>query len=88
VGIYLPRNVWEHGKLYVGFSRVRSPEHLRIVLIPDEKQGFDAEHDTFFTNNTVKRHLWDFSTERQLDPQGPLREVIPWMNRVNVSGKI
>jgi hypothetical protein len=58
VGIYLPRHISDHGKLYVAFSRVRRPSDIGVVIIPDTKQGYSRSNRAWFTINTVERNLW------------------------------
>ena len=36
VGLYLPRPVFTHGKLYVAISRVTSRKGLKILALDDE----------------------------------------------------
>ena len=39
VGLYLVNNVFAHGQLYVGFSRVRKMSSLRVALDPNREHN-------------------------------------------------
>ncbi|RDX77118.1 hypothetical protein CR513_42823, partial [Mucuna pruriens] len=36
IGLYLPKPIFPHGKLYVAISRVKSSKDLRILILDDE----------------------------------------------------
>jgi ATP-dependent DNA helicase PIF1 len=56
VALYLPSPVFSHGQLYVGISRVGSPEDLGIMITPTHIQGnFEAYPDRLLTSNVVYR---------------------------------
>lgn len=64
VGVYMPRHNFIHAKLYVALSRVRSPENIRMYIIPDQHQG--VHNGVYYTRNVVDRQLWDLSLPRLL----------------------
>ena len=47
IGIYLPRPVFAHGMLYVGFSRVIAMRFLRVISIGNKNA------EGVFTRNVV-----------------------------------
>ena len=52
VGLYLYKPVFTHGQLYVGLSRVRSIDGLRIVLGEHDGQKFNT------TKNVVYKEIF------------------------------
>ncbi|XP_059486735.1 uncharacterized protein LOC132203177 isoform X2 [Neocloeon triangulifer] len=72
VGLYLPNYLEEHGKPYVGLSRVKSPDDIKLLILKDTRQGYCREIGQWFTHNPVRRELWDLHMERRPPaPQQP-----------------
>ena len=44
VGVWLERQVFSHGQLYVACSRVSNPNHLRFAIKPDDNTGLAARN--------------------------------------------
>jgi ATP-dependent exoDNAse (exonuclease V) alpha subunit len=42
VGLYLPKQVFTHGQLYVAFSRVKKRDGLRVMVDDEESKEDDA----------------------------------------------
>ncbi|CAO3639540.1 unnamed protein product [Mucor hiemalis] len=51
VGLYLPEPVFGHGQLYVAFSRVKSPDSIKILLKKEESKIEGQEG--YYTKNVV-----------------------------------
>lgn len=70
VGVYLPRYVSDHGKLYVALSRVRRQTDVKLLILNDYRQGFHEGIGEWFTPNPVKQQLWNLALDReQPDPE-------------------
>ncbi|TVU41957.1 hypothetical protein EJB05_15519 [Eragrostis curvula] len=52
VGVYLPSPVFSHGQLYVAFSRITSPDGLRVLI-----ENSPAEHANS-THNVVYKEIF------------------------------
>ncbi len=58
VGIFLPEPVFGHGQLYVGFSRVRSSNDVKIKILAGPRQGKLVKgSDKMFTVNVVYKEV-------------------------------
>jgi hypothetical protein len=57
----MDRYVSDHGKLYVGVSRVKRPDAIKMLIMTDTRQGYNTELKQWYTHNPVKRQLWDLS---------------------------
>jgi hypothetical protein len=64
VGLYLPRNISDHGKIYVALTRVRRPSDIRVVILPDDKQGYSRRLKQWYTQNPVQRSLLNTTEPR------------------------
>lgn len=52
VGIYLRQPVFDHGQLYVSFSRVRSSEYFKVLVMQFEQLN---NLEFVYTDNVVYR---------------------------------
>ncbi|XP_065348692.1 ATP-dependent DNA helicase PIF1-like [Cloeon dipterum] len=62
VSVFLKRHISDRGMLYVALSRVRRSENIRMVVVPDDKQGYHNEKGLWFTQNPVRKQLWDLDS--------------------------
>ena len=54
VGIYLRQPVFDHGQLYVTFSRVRSSEYFKVLVMQFEQLN---NLEFVYTDNVVYRQI-------------------------------
>jgi hypothetical protein len=59
--MYMDRYVSDHGKMYVGVSRVKRPDAIKMLIMTDTRQGYNTELKQWYTHNPVQRQLWDLS---------------------------
>jgi len=66
VGIYLRKSVFDHGQLYVAFSRVRSMNDVRVLVLNSFNQGYlTSNRDQVFTSNVVYQEVLIGQNNRQ-----------------------
>ena len=58
VGIFLRKPVFDHGQLYVAFSRVRSMNDVRVLVLNTFNQGYlTSNRNQVFTSNVVYQEV-------------------------------
>ncbi|CAB3386664.1 Hypothetical predicted protein [Cloeon dipterum] len=66
VGVYLEKYLFQHGLLYVAFSRVRSAATINVLMGEHVEQGYDEVNKEYFTFNKVDRQIWNLSQPRRV----------------------
>ncbi len=66
VGIFLRKPVFDHGQLYVAFSRVRSMNDVRVLVLNTFNQGYlTSNRNQVFTSNVVYQEALICQNKRQ-----------------------
>ena len=57
VGLYLPEPVFDHGQLFVAFSRVGLPADIKLLILHNASQGTFKGADGVYTRNMVYKSI-------------------------------
>jgi hypothetical protein len=84
VGIFLPRNISQHGLTYVAFSRVRKSADIKVTLHGDAHQGqIPGTKDRYYMRNFVDSQIWNYRRTAAMPPGDPLPMALPFMEHDN-----
>ena len=68
VGLYLNNQVFDHGQLYVAFSRVKLLEDIKVYIKNTFTQGILTSNlNEFFTTNIVYRDILGINSNEQIE---------------------